>query len=244
MPPAHGRGERLPRRRAARRRLRRAAARCAAATSSWPRRPASTCRPRRPPGGCAPAEQQKVEILRALSRDAELIVMDEPTAALGAEETAQLHEIVRSLAARRAHGAARLALPARGARARRRGHGPARRARRAHRARRRGDRGLAHPRDARPPARRPPSRPSAPAPADAPAVLTVRDLHAPRVEGVSLTVRAGEIVGPRRARRRRAHRARARDLRRRAPDRGLGRAGGAATSCRAARGRGCARAWR
>ena len=32
------------------------------------------------------------------------------------------------------------------------------------------------------------------APDDAPAVLTVRDLHAPRVEGVSLTVRAGEIV--------------------------------------------------
>ena len=32
------------------------------------------------------------------------------------------------------------------------------------------------------------------APADAPAVLTVRDLHAPRVEGVSLTVHAGEIV--------------------------------------------------
>ena len=32
------------------------------------------------------------------------------------------------------------------------------------------------------------------APGDAPAVLTVRDLHAPRVEGVSLTVHAGEIV--------------------------------------------------
>src|SRR5581483_3807109 len=33
------------------------------------------------------SEQQKVEILRALSRDAQLIVMDEPTAALGANET-------------------------------------------------------------------------------------------------------------------------------------------------------------
>jgi rhamnose transport system ATP-binding protein len=32
------------------------------------------------------------------------------------------------------------------------------------------------------------------APDDAPAVLTVRNLHAPRVEGVSLTVHAGEIV--------------------------------------------------
>jgi ribose transport system ATP-binding protein len=45
------------------------------------------------------AEQQKVEILRALSRDAQLIVMDEPTAALDARETGNLHEIVRGLAA-------------------------------------------------------------------------------------------------------------------------------------------------
>jgi simple sugar transport system ATP-binding protein/ribose transport system ATP-binding protein len=44
------------------------------------------------------ADQQKLEILRALSRDAELIVMDEPSAALGAEETHQLHELVRRLA--------------------------------------------------------------------------------------------------------------------------------------------------
>ena len=44
------------------------------------------------------AEQQKVEILRALSRDAQLIVMDEPTAALDARETESLHEIVRGLA--------------------------------------------------------------------------------------------------------------------------------------------------
>jgi simple sugar transport system ATP-binding protein/ribose transport system ATP-binding protein len=44
------------------------------------------------------AEQQKVEILRALSRDAQLIVMDEPSAALDAHETARLHEIIRGLA--------------------------------------------------------------------------------------------------------------------------------------------------
>jgi ABC-type sugar transport system ATPase subunit len=44
------------------------------------------------------AEQQKVEILRALSRNAELIVMDEPSAALSEHETLQLHEIIRSLA--------------------------------------------------------------------------------------------------------------------------------------------------
>ena len=50
-------------------------------------------------GQLATAEQQKVEILRALARDAQLIVMDEPSAALGAHETHQLHEIVRGLAA-------------------------------------------------------------------------------------------------------------------------------------------------
>src|SRR5215210_252491 len=44
------------------------------------------------------AEQQKVEILRALSRDAQVIVMDEPTASLDARETTQLHEIIRGLA--------------------------------------------------------------------------------------------------------------------------------------------------
>jgi simple sugar transport system ATP-binding protein/ribose transport system ATP-binding protein len=44
------------------------------------------------------SEQQKVEILRALSRNAQLIVMDEPTAALGAQEARHLHEIVRRLA--------------------------------------------------------------------------------------------------------------------------------------------------
>jgi simple sugar transport system ATP-binding protein/ribose transport system ATP-binding protein len=52
-----------------------------------------------PAGALRTAEQQKVEILRALSRDARLIVMDEPSAALSAQETEQLHEIIRSLVA-------------------------------------------------------------------------------------------------------------------------------------------------
>jgi rhamnose transport system ATP-binding protein len=51
-------------------------------------------------GALRTAEQQKAEILRALSRDARIIVMDEPSAALSAPETAQLHDIVRSLAQR------------------------------------------------------------------------------------------------------------------------------------------------
>jgi ABC-type sugar transport system ATPase subunit len=44
------------------------------------------------------ADQQKVEILRALSRNAQLIVMDEPTAALSQPDVAALHAIIRRLA--------------------------------------------------------------------------------------------------------------------------------------------------
>lgn len=44
------------------------------------------------------ADQQKVEILRALSRNASVIIMDEPTAALSRLESHALHEVIRSLA--------------------------------------------------------------------------------------------------------------------------------------------------
>lgn len=44
------------------------------------------------------AKQQLVEILRALAREADLIVFDEPTAALSASEVERFHEIVRRLA--------------------------------------------------------------------------------------------------------------------------------------------------
>jgi len=50
-------------------------------------------------GALRTADQQKVEILRALSRDAELIVMDEPTAALSRPDVDRLHEVIRRLAA-------------------------------------------------------------------------------------------------------------------------------------------------
>ena len=46
-------------------------------------------------GSLRTAEQQKTEILRALARDAELIVMDEPTAALSRPDVATLHGIIR-----------------------------------------------------------------------------------------------------------------------------------------------------
>ena len=47
------------------------------------------------------AKQQQVEILRALARDAELIVFDEPTASLSAAEVERFHEIVRRRSAER-----------------------------------------------------------------------------------------------------------------------------------------------
>ncbi len=50
-------------------------------------------------GALRTADQQKVEIMRAIARDARLIVMDEPTAALTRDESERLLEIVRQLTA-------------------------------------------------------------------------------------------------------------------------------------------------
>jgi simple sugar transport system ATP-binding protein/ribose transport system ATP-binding protein len=50
-------------------------------------------------GSLRMADQQKVEILRALSRNAELIVMDEPTTALSRPDVKALHAVIRQLAA-------------------------------------------------------------------------------------------------------------------------------------------------
>ncbi len=50
-------------------------------------------------GSLVIADQQKLEILRALSRDASTIIMDEPSAALSMHEVYALHSVIRSLAA-------------------------------------------------------------------------------------------------------------------------------------------------
>ena len=51
----------------------------------------------RPVSALSIGDQQKVEILRALARNSEVIVMDEPTARLSVEETAVLKTVMRSL---------------------------------------------------------------------------------------------------------------------------------------------------
>ena len=51
-------------------------------------------------GTLSVAEQQLVEIAKALAADASMIILDEPTTALGSEEIALLHALLRRLRAR------------------------------------------------------------------------------------------------------------------------------------------------
>ena len=59
--------------------------------------------PERPVRGLSIADQQIVEIAKALSFDARILIMDEPTAALSGPEVERLFGVVRAL---RDHGAA------------------------------------------------------------------------------------------------------------------------------------------
>jgi ABC-type sugar transport system ATPase subunit len=140
------------------------------------------------------ADQQKVEILRALCRDARLIVMDEPTAALPRPDADRLYQVIRRLAAGGttivlvSHFLREVAELADEVTILRDGH----LVRTAPAANETEDTmlssmlgrslGTAFP------ARRP-------VPAQAPIVLQARGLSAPGVHDVSLDVRAGEIVG-------------------------------------------------
>ena len=145
-------------------------------------------------GGLRTAEQQKVEILRALSRDARLIVMDEPSAALSRLETEQLHEIVRSLTRagttvvlishflREVLGLADAVTVLRDGRVVR--TSPAGVETEASLV----EAMLGRPLTSTFPPRRTPSP-------DAPVVLAVRELRAPGVDGASFELRAGEILG-------------------------------------------------
>jgi simple sugar transport system ATP-binding protein/ribose transport system ATP-binding protein len=145
-------------------------------------------------GRLRPGEQQQVEILRALSRNAELIVMDEPTASLSRDETGRLHEIVRSLARDGrtvllvSHFLREVLELADTVTVLRDGQVV-----RTSPAAEETEDSLIQAMLGRPLTSAFPDR-RQPAP-DAPPALTVRDLRAPGIDGVSLTVRRGEIVG-------------------------------------------------
>lgn len=53
--------------------------------------------PRAKVGDLRLADQQKIEIMRALARDARVIVMDEPTSSLTTHETRRLHGLIQTL---------------------------------------------------------------------------------------------------------------------------------------------------
>ncbi len=147
-----------------------------------------------PAGRLRIADQQKVEILRALSRDAGLIVMDEPTAALSRPDVARLHETIRKLAGagttivlvshllREVLDLAQEVTILRDGRVVRTAHAADETEQSLLNAMLGRSIGAAFP------ARRP-------AGAAAPVVLSVHGLTAPGVHDVSLDVRAGEIVG-------------------------------------------------
>jgi len=145
-------------------------------------------------GGLRTADQQKVEILRALCRNAELIVMDEPTAALSRPDVDALHKVIRGLARAGttvvlvSHFLGEVLELADEVTILRDGHVVRTTAAADQTEESLLDAMLGRSLGATFPARRP-------VPADAPVVLSVRDLTAPGVQDVSLDLRAGEIVG-------------------------------------------------
>ena len=82
-------------------------------------------------------QQQRVEILKALYREADILVLDEPTAVLTPQEAQELFEVVRQLTARGQVDHLHLAQAERGARDRRPDHRAPARASSSRRSRRR-----------------------------------------------------------------------------------------------------------
>lgn len=140
------------------------------------------------------AQQQQVEILRALARDADLIVLDEPSASLSAHEVERLHEIVRRLRAGGrtvilvSHFLQEVLELADTVTVLRDGRvvrtGPASDETEA---------SLVAAMLGRPASRTYPDKRLPPD--DSPVALEIRNLSAPGVRDVSMTIRAGEIVG-------------------------------------------------
>ncbi|MEX1169276.1 MAG: sugar ABC transporter ATP-binding protein [Chloroflexota bacterium] len=140
------------------------------------------------------AQQQQVEILRALARDADLLVLDEPSASLSGHEVERLHEIIRRLRVGGrtvilvSHFLLEVLELADTVTVLRDG-----RVVRTDPASDETEGSLIAAMLGRPASRTYPDK-RLPA-EDSPAALTIRDLSAPGVRNVSMTVRAGEIVG-------------------------------------------------
>jgi simple sugar transport system ATP-binding protein/ribose transport system ATP-binding protein len=140
------------------------------------------------------AQQQQVEILRALAREADLIVLDEPSASLSGNEVERLHEIVRTLSASGrtvvlvSHILAEVLELAHTVTVLRDGKVVS-----TNPTAQETDVSLVAKMLGRPVSRAYP--PKQLSPADAPLGLSIQGLSAPGVHDVSLDVRAGEIVG-------------------------------------------------
>lgn len=147
-----------------------------------------------PVGRLSIGVQQQVEILRALARDAQLIVFDEPTASLSAAEAAHLHGVIRRLAASGhtvvlvSHFLPEVLALADAVTILRDGRvvrtGPATEETEVTLISGMLGRSIGHT-----------FPPKAPPSHDAPIALAVENLRAPGVDAVSLSLRAGEIVG-------------------------------------------------
>ncbi len=140
------------------------------------------------------AEQQQVEIMRALARRAQLIVMDEPSQALSGAEVDHLHEIIRTLAGQGrtvvlvSHFLREVLMMSDSVTVMRDGK-IVRTAPTAGET----EESLVESMLGRPLTSVYP--PKAPRPSQAPVALAVRNLAAPGVDGVSFDLREGEILG-------------------------------------------------
>ena len=79
---------------------------------------------RQPVGSLSGGQRQAVAVARAVMRDAKLVIMDEPTAALGVAQTAMVLDLIERLAEQRRRRARDLAQPQRRLRGRRPHRGP------------------------------------------------------------------------------------------------------------------------